>query len=261
MIINHSFQSIGEYVVPVTILVPESPDCDGIPLFPLVHRGHASTLFFPVTVNDESAPAVGLFPHSHCFIKRQVVLAFGVQRVIDASHAVRMAPINQPIHPLLLETTHQGLWGSFVLHSNGVSRPELNCVPLESEDVLGCTLQLNRSAAGCPLSCVPVGLEEFGKSSFLLLMGRDVGNEREDGSKANLRLILVVLGSLEEVVAISGEAALVGSRAIRALGDITLLSTPVGVVGSAQEVSHMLGVPCTAIQCLRHLHREELRGL
>lgn len=118
------------------VLVPKPANSDGLSLFPLIYWGNASSLFFPVPVDEESASAVWLLACSNCFLVWRVVFALWIERVIDPSHAVGVSAVNQAIHSLFVITSHQSLRRRLVLHGDWVSRPIFDCIAFKAEDIL-----------------------------------------------------------------------------------------------------------------------------
>lgn len=239
------------------VLVAKPAQGYRLPLLPLVHRGHAALLGLPVAVDQEGAVAVGLLPHPHLLREGLVVLALRVLGVVDARHAVRVPPLYQPRHPLLLVAGHQRRGVLLVAQRDGVGRLELDRVALVLEGVLGRAAQLDFPAADGPLvpSFLLAAAEEAGERGLLLLLGRDVGDQREDGRVPDLGLVPVVLGGPEEVVALRGVAALV--RRVGESRDVRLIALPVGVARPVHEVGHVQRVPGAAVEGSRHIGGEE----
>lgn len=200
---------------------------------------------------------VGLLPHSHLVLEGLVVLALRVFGVVDARHAVRVPFLYEPRHSLLLVTRNQGRGVFFVAQRDGVGRLELDRIALVLEGVIGRAAELEFPAAdGPPVPAVLLAVaEEAGERGLLLLLGWDVGDEREDGRVPDLGLVPVVLGGPEEMVTLRGVAALV--RGIGKSRDVGLITLPVGVARLIHEVGHVPCVPGAAVECSGHIGGEE----
>ena len=116
IILGNQSETVGEDVVAVNVVVPELANSHCLPCLPLVHWRLTPSLALPLPVNQETMVCVGLLPHPYLLLECSIVLALWVVGVVDASHAVRMPLLDQPVHPLPLIPTHLLLKPRLMLH-------------------------------------------------------------------------------------------------------------------------------------------------
>ena len=121
---------------------------------------------------------IWLFTDPHLLLVHTVILAFGVFRVIYASHSVRMSATNQPTHTFLLEPVDCFQHIRLVTTCQRISFLVLDCIAFKMEFVVRTVPQFHGSTTNDAISWTFyfVAFEELVESNFFDFGDRNIGD-------------------------------------------------------------------------------------
>ena len=150
----------------MVVLISILANTHAVSLFPFIHRRHAASFLFPVSIDDESAATVWFFSNADCFLVGSVIFGLWVELMIESCHSVWVSSVDESIHAFFLEAADDGIWGRIVVKGDWIGCFEFDCIALIFECTIWRATHAYSFAMLTPLSA----LKEIRKCGIFLIV-------------------------------------------------------------------------------------------